>query len=44
VLKVSLDGFVAHEKLVCNLLGFDPSFRKVADPEFRGRQRVWIKM
>jgi len=44
MLKVSLDCFATHKKLVRNLLGFDRSLRKVADPEFGGRQRVRIEM
>src|SRR6266446_10876609 len=44
MLKVSLDCFAAHKKLVRNLLGFDRSLRKVADPEFGGRQHVRIEM
>src|SRR6266446_3661256 len=54
MLKVSLDCFAAHKKLVRNLLGFDRSLRnlaeravkseQIADPEFGGRQHVRIEM
>jgi len=44
MLKVSLDCLAAHKKLVRDLLGFDRSLGKVADPEFGGGQRVRIEM